>query len=246
MQNNQFKITSLSLLFLFGASINSFCQAFLRDIEVADSLFEEKKFTESLEIYKAIHETGEYASPAMLLKMAYINEGLGDDSGALYYLNTYYLQTINDKVFVKMEEIADQNNLKGYEYADQDWFFNIYYKYYYHLIIALSTVAVFMFLMVLYQKIKQGKKAYSSGFGLLIVVALLFMIVNFGTEYKQGILTKNNSYIMGAPSASADVLDISKAGHRVKILGQEDIWVKILWDDHIGYIKNTYIKQLFF
>lgn len=246
MQNNQIKIISLFSLFILVGSISSFGQAFLRDIEVADSLFEEKKFTESFEIYKAIHEIGEHASPAMFLKMAYIREGLGDESGALYYLNTYYLQTKNEKVFVKMGELANQNNLKGYEYGDQDWFFNIYYKYYYHLLLTLFAIMLSILIVVVYKKIKNGKRTYYGGLGISIAAVILFFLVNFGREYNKGVLIKNDVYIMSAPSASADVLDISKSGHRVKILGQEDVWLQIQWDNQIGYIKNTYVKQLFF
>jgi len=246
MQNNQFKIISLFLFLIFTSSISVFGQVFSRDIEVADSLFYQKKFTESFEIYKAIHETGEYASPAMLLKMAYIREGLGDEGGALYYLNTYYLQTTNDKVFDKMEELADQNDLRGYSRGDRDWFLNIYYKYYYHLLTLLGLITFSLFGFVLFKKLKNGTRMYYGGFGVLASATLLFVMLNFGGEYKRGILTKDNSYIMTAPSASADVLDVSKAGHRVKIIAEQDVWLKIEWGDQIGYVKNNYIKRLSF
>lgn len=246
MQNNQFKIILLFLVLVFTSSITALGQVFLRDIEVADSLFKEKKFTESFDIYKAIHETGEHASPAMLLKMAYIREGLGDEAGALFYLNSYYLQTTNDKVFEKMEQLADENNLNGYEYSDQDWFFNIYYQYQYHILFSLLVVGLSQCTLVVYKKIVKIKKSYTVGFGLLFVIVIIFIAVNFGAEYNQGILVKNNSYIMSAPSASADVLDVSKAGHRVQILGTEDVWLKIQWGNQIGYIKDIYVRQLNF
>lgn len=246
MQNNQFKIISLFLFLIITTSTHVFPQAFARDIEVADSLFHEKKFTESFDIYKAIYETGEHASPAMLLKMAYIREGLGDESGALYYLNTYYLQTTNDRVFTKMEELAQQNDLQGYKWSDEDWFFNIYYKYYFHLVIVLSVLTLLLSAMLIYQKFKTGKRNYPIAFSALVIITLLIVLVNFGGEYDQGILSKDNTYIMSAPSASADVLDVSQSGHRVQILGSEDVWLKIKWNDKVGYVKNTYIKQLYF
>ena len=52
--------------------------------------------------------------------------------------------------------------------------------------------------------------------------------------------------LMGAPSAGAEVLDILKVGHRVKVLGQQDVWLEIELDNQIGYVKNTQLKQLFF
>jgi uncharacterized protein YgiM (DUF1202 family) len=246
MQNNQIKIIPIFLFLISMASFSSFGQVFSRDIEVADSLFYQKKFTESFDIYKAIHETGGHASPAMLLKMAYIREGLGDEAGALYYLNAYYLQTTNEKVFGKMEELAGQNDLKGYARGNRDWFLNIFYKYYYQLLTLCGVIALSLFAFVLFKRLRDSKRMYYGGVGVLASTILLFVMLNFGGEYKQGILTKDNSYIMSAPSSSADVLDVSRAGHRVKIIAEEDVWLKIQWGNKIGYVKNNYIKRLSF
>ena len=51
---------------------------------------------------------------------------------------------------------------------------------------------------------------------------------------------------MGAPSAGAEVLDILKASHRFKVLGQQGVWLEIELDNQIGHVKNTQLKQLFF
>jgi hypothetical protein len=52
----------------------------------------------------------------MLLKMAFVKEGLGDYSNALYYLNLYYLKTYDKKVLKKMENLAERyHKLEGYE-----------------------------------------------------------------------------------------------------------------------------------
>ena len=43
----------------------------------------------------------------MLLKMAYIQEGLNHVGQALYYLNLYYLASKDKSVLGKMEELAN-------------------------------------------------------------------------------------------------------------------------------------------
>ena len=43
----------------------------------------------------------------MLLKMAYIQEGLEQYPEALYYLNLYYNQNPSKKVLAKMETLAE-------------------------------------------------------------------------------------------------------------------------------------------
>jgi uncharacterized protein YgiM (DUF1202 family) len=65
-----------------------------RELVKADSLFEQKKYTESFDLYEQILDEEQLASPKMLLKMAFIKEGLGDYSRALYFLNVYYQKVI--------------------------------------------------------------------------------------------------------------------------------------------------------
>ena len=65
-------------------------------LAIADSLFEARKYTESFKIYQEIHGQNQ-GSPSMLLKMAFIKEGLDDYPAALYYLNQYYLFTSNER-----------------------------------------------------------------------------------------------------------------------------------------------------
>jgi len=95
IQNLNFKNIILIKLIVLLTFTNVLAQENEKDIELADSLFNQQKYTQSFEIYNRILKTDNLTSPAMLLKMAYIKEGLGDYSNALYYLNLYYLQTHN-------------------------------------------------------------------------------------------------------------------------------------------------------
>ena len=106
------KIQSGNLVFgisifisLLIVSTNGFGSGSEQQLIHADSLFEANKYTESFEVYNTVLEQGDY-TPGMLLKMAFIKEGLGDVSGAMYFLNQYYNLTSNKKVLAKLEEIA--------------------------------------------------------------------------------------------------------------------------------------------
>src|SRR5688572_32178846 len=117
MQRQVLKIlfTIQCLSYFFGAQgqITSF------RLQQADSLYEKKQYTQSLEHYQAILERKEY-TPSMLLKMAYIEEGLGRVGQALYYLDLYYLATNDKFVLEKMEELSTKFNLKGYENRSEE------------------------------------------------------------------------------------------------------------------------------
>jgi len=90
---------------LLSTSLQTFSQPESDVLNKADSLFTAHKFTQSFELFDSIYRHKK-ASPAMLLKMAYIKEGLGDFTLAQYYLNEYYLATNNDLALTKMEKLS--------------------------------------------------------------------------------------------------------------------------------------------
>ncbi len=210
----------------------------------ADSLFTQQQFTQSFELYDSIYRYAGEASPAMLLKMAYIKEGLGDVTSAQYYLNEYYLATANEQALQKMEDLAETNELEGYEHNDITFFFNLYYKNYNWLVIGLIVICLTLFALLVYQKIKFRHPAPVNTFLLLALLTGLFILVNFGKDYNRGIIIKNNTFIMAAPSAGANLLDVTGKGHKVVVSGRQDVWYKIEWQGQEGYIKAKNVKLL--
>ena len=49
---------------------------------------------------------------------------------------------------------------------------------------------------------------------------------------------------MDGPSAGASVVDVVGDGHRVEVLGKNDVWLKIRWDDDVAYVKETAIRPV--
>lgn len=246
MQNNTLKIISGIIISVFLISFSSQAQQLTEDLQVADSLFEAGKYTESFGIYEAILETGEQVSPAMLLKMAYINEGLGDTPEALYYLNLYYLKTSNDQALSKMELLARDSKLKGFDKSDVDVFANFFYKNFNMLIVVLAAITLIVFGLYMYRMKLSYEKPYFAAITLVILLAALFYTTNFGKLNNQAIIVEPGAYIMSAPSAGSDVLDTPVKGHKVKTLSIEDVWTQIEWDNGVGYIKSSFLKKLYF
>ncbi len=44
---------------------------------------------------------------------------------------------------------------------------------------------------------------------------------------------------MNGPSAGASVISIVRDGHRVQVLGKEDVWLKVQWGEGVAYIKEN-------
>lgn len=218
----------------------------LQKLEHADSLFEVKKYTESFEIYDYLLEAEKNSSPAMLLKMAFIREGLGDYSGALYYLNTYYLKTAERRVLRKMEEMAGKRGLEGYAFTDFDFFLTNFYKYYNLIIYALLAFSILMLALVYRLKIQLNQSPIVPAIFILISLTALFYTLNFGRDYHRAIVGASDTYLMSGPSAGSEVVDILEKGHRLSYSSKEDVWVKVKWKDNTVYIKEDKLRYLHF
>ncbi|GAA0890371.1 hypothetical protein GCM10009122_00490 [Fulvivirga kasyanovii] len=212
----------------------------------ADSLFLSKKYTESFDIYQHLLEKERLTSPAMLLKMGFIKEGLGDYTNALYYINLYYLQTADRKALDKMEELAKARDLQGYGYGDFDFFKTVFFKFFDTIVIVLLALALMLVAVMVYRKKKYNRKPVVAGVFAIITLALLFYTLNFGRDYHKAIITQSNTYIMDGPSAGAEVVAIVGKGHRLPVKGQKDIWTQTEWNGQTVFIKEDKLKKISF
>jgi uncharacterized protein YgiM (DUF1202 family) len=211
-------------------------------LKKADSLFSAAKYTEARELYAGIYQDGQ-ASPAMLLRMAFIEEGLDNYPEALFYLNRYYSMTANKKALEKMQEIAGDYELSGYEYSDMDFFLNLVHQYQWS-VLGLLTALTLLALAFVY-RIKQRKEspAIPVFFELVLLVMLALVINNFFIKPK-AIINQDQTLLMSGPSSASEPVDVIQRGHKVSILEENELWVKINWEDGEGYIRKNRIKPI--
>lgn len=215
-----------------------------QSLSTADSLFDQKKYTESFKIYEDILDQKQQASARMLLKMAFIKEGLGDYSTALYYLNLYYLKTSDKNARSKMKDIAEENNLSGFVIDDSAFFLNLLNKYQTPIIISIFLVCLFFLSFILYKKYKTENRPVVSLLFLTAMLVLLFYFINYGTVNNDAIIIENHAYLMSGPSSGSDLIEVIKKGHRVKTFEEHGPWLEILWNGEKAYIKKDKVKKL--
>ncbi len=203
-----------------------------------DSLFKSGKYTESFQEYQTLLEIYEQYTPQMLLKMAFIKEGLGDYTNTLYYLNLYFLEKADRDVIQKITTLATEHNLNGYKMSDNEYFSALFRQYYFYVFggfLAISLLLLFMMIL----KNKKQKEALAPGLLLLTLTAIFFFTGNIFLNQDKAIIAKNNTLMMNAPSAGASLLKKLKSGHRVEILDKEDIWYKVSLNNREGYIRDS-------
>jgi hypothetical protein len=195
-----------------------------------------------MDFYRSILEQREY-TPAMLLKMAYIEEGLQQTGRALYYLSLYYQVTKEAGVLEKMDELAAKYRLEGYARSDSDRFMTFYYDHHYKITLVLAALLVFIISFTFYVKRKSGKPLVPLIVFMFAAVGFL-VHVNWGEERVSGIVGESQTYLMSGPSSGATVVGVIDGGHKVKVLGQHDVWIKIEWHGQAAYIKESSLLPL--
>lgn len=237
MQSRVLKIVKLSLIVLFFP-ITLLAQSNNPLLVRGDSLFQQKRYIQSLELYQKLFEDHRY-TPAMLLRMAYVEEGLNNVSRSAYYLNLYYLATQDEDVLYKLEELATKNRLEGYATDEIDGLRTFYLTHRNLITYVLLFIAVLTMAVAVTQKFVVKNKPVGEFVALCIVSVLFILHISQQSMWAKAIIAKNNTYVMNGPSAGASVLAIVRDGHRVEVLGTEDIWTKVSIAGSQGYVRTS-------
>lgn len=244
MQNGYLKIVAVALLTVLAAAVAepAVAQVTSHRLRTADSLFAAGRYTQSFDHYEAMLARNEY-TPAMLLRMAYIKEGLGETGLAMYYLNRYYRATHDDAVVGKMDELARKHNLVGYASSNGDmWAF--YRTHRDSIGMTLSCIILVLFALTVYTRQRLKIRPVISFSFLTFFVLVLAAHFYFGADQAVGVITQPRTYVMSGPSAGADVVDIVGGGHRVHILDRRDVWLKVEWNDRVAYVKEGALRDI--
>jgi tetratricopeptide (TPR) repeat protein len=233
-----FFLVKLPLIFLLILqSINS--QADTGRLFSADSLFQSKNYQEALVIYESILNEEQAYSPAMLLKMAFISEGMGDYPKTILYLSKYYEHNPNPQIPSKIKELTNQNSLIGYSMSDREQFFSILTDNG-HLITSVLGLLLILSLIALVLKGFKAGYAVAS----LFLIGLVALSNNFLKKPETGIITGSPSLVMDHPSAGGNLIRQVASGHRVVIKSSVDIWYKVEWGDQTAYIRKNQVTKI--
>lgn len=238
------KLFLFFLVFSLSLCLSTYSEANERTLLQADTLFEQGNYTEALAIYTDFFEKQEQTSMQMLLKMAFIHEGLEQYAEALYYLSLYYRQRPSFEGLAHMEALAQRASLRGYEYTELDFVRAFYHRYFEEISLLFLSIGLVCFVVLLYGAFKAWHIPRHYPILLLTFLIIAFSIIVFTKQPPKAIISKNQTYLMEAPSAAAKVSKIINKGHKINILGKQDVWYKLLWNGNTVYIHQNNLNLI--
>jgi len=212
-------------------------------LQKGDSAFAARQYRLALQQYQVVEKAG-FGSPAMLLKMAYIHEGLSQVAPSLRYLSLYHARTGDPAAEQKIQTLAEKNQLNGYQLTDGEKLRQLVAKQKMSISILLVTLVVALAGLISFQKFRRNQ-ANRAIISLLVVGCLALawnQYANRPTQY--GILNGTTNYLMNGPSAGAGLMSIQKDGHRVKIIGRQDVWLAVVWNSKTVFIRENQLLTL--
>ncbi len=224
---------------LFVSLLSSSFAQTKEQISMADSLFINQKYTEAFDIYEEIFLAGNI-SESMFLKMAFIKEGLGDYVQSLYYLDQYYNLTADKSVLLKMQELAEENGLGGYDVGDKDFFMNFLNLYRSEIQIGLLVICVFL-LVFSYQSKKKNHLPVGVPVLQVLLLAVLLIVSNDWLQ-KDTEIIQIPTLLMSGPSAGSEPIGWVVEGHKIEVLDRSEVWTKISWKNEEAYIRNSKLQ----
>lgn len=208
-------------------------------LKKADSLYKAENYTGAEVLYEQNLPKIKNPSNQFFLKLASIKEKKGDFLKTLYYLNKAYEQNPNEKILAKLNEMATLHEVKGYELSDFNFLILFYKQYSGFLVALLLLLGIYIFVILFIKKYKSNYIPVNQKVFLIVYLMGISLLLNLPDRYHQGIINHDGVLLRSEPSAAAQIEEIIDKGHRLNVLGGNDIWKRVYWNDKFLYLKES-------
>lgn len=214
-------------------------QVDVNPLKVADSLYKSENFDGAELIYEQNLQKLDKPSDILFLKLASIKERKGDFLKTLYYLNKAYELSPSEKILARLNEMAIFHELKGYELSDFNFLILFYKQYSGFLVALLLILGIYIFVILFIKKYKSEFTPLNQKVFFFLYLLGVSLLLNLPDKYHQGIINRNSVLLRSEPSAAAPIEMSVDKGNKLNVLGGNDIWKRVYWNDRFLYIKES-------
>ncbi|WP_353720082.1 SH3 domain-containing protein [Dyadobacter sp. 676] len=190
-------------------------------------------------LYKKNFNLTEKNSQALLLKLAFLAEKTNNYTDCLFYLSKLALVQPSRHLFEKMDKLAKEQNLSGYEFDDYNYFIIFYRKYGDYIPILLLTLGTYIVVIMVTKTRRKEPILQIHKVSIVVYLLALLGILNVPSLYQTCIIVNENTFLRDEPSSAAGVVERVGKGHKLTIIGSVDHWDRVIWNNRIVYIRKS-------
>ena len=208
----------------------------------AEALFAQGNYAAAAPRYRAQIWRQQQVSPRLLLRMAYIQHQLGHYAAELLYLNMALARQPRLSTWQQLVALAQRQRVVGYPSTWQQDVRVQVQRYYYPMLQGLLSVAVLIAVGLLLRRGRTSRGAWLAfGLYLLGTGAYLYWLRPTPT----GIVARSGVALMAGPGAGAAWLSTAAPGDRLPVLGRQDIWLRVRWQERVAYVRaaDTFVIE---
>ncbi|RPD47817.1 hypothetical protein DNI29_10270 [Hymenobacter sediminis] len=198
-------------------------------------MFEKGRVEQAYPLYRRAREQQGIQSVRQLLRMAYVQEGLGHYPAALYYLSLAQAWQPRYATWQKMVELAQEHRLTGYPNTWRQNLAITVQRYYYRLLQGLLVLAVVGGTLLVIRR-RTADRAWWTAYAMYLLAVGMFL--NLLSPGRVGLVARTRAPLMAGPSAGSAWLTTATAGDRFEVKGQQDIWYRVHWQGRDAYIRR--------
>ena len=167
--------------------------------------------------------------------MAYAQQQLGHYPAALLYLSMAQARQPRVRTWQQMASLAAQHRLVGYPNTWQQELRVQAQRYYYPGLQALLAGAVVAAVGLLLLR-RWGRGLWVAYGAYLLLLATYLHLLR---PAPAGLVSRAGAALMAGPGASAAWLSTAALGDRLPVLGREDIWYRVQWQQRVAYVRAS-------
>ncbi|MGI4974791.1 MAG: hypothetical protein ACRYGH_38085 [Janthinobacterium lividum] len=208
----------------------------LANAQRADSLFEQGQFGAVLPLYRAQIWQRRQVSAQLLLRLAYAEHQQTHYAAELLYLNMAQARQPRLGTWRQLAALAQRQRLVGYPTTWQQDARVQMQRYYYPVLQGLLSAAVLVGAGLLLRRGRTSRGGWLAyGLYLGATGAYLGLLQPLPT----GIVARAGTALMAGPGAGAAWLSTAAPGDRLPVLGRQDIWLRVRWQERVAYVRAT-------
>jgi hypothetical protein len=202
--------------------------------QLADSLFAQGQYAAVLPLYRAQIWQKRQLSPQLLLRLAYAEHQESHYAAEMLYLNMALARQPRLSTWRQLVALAQRQRLVGYPATWQQDVRVQVQRYYYPVLQGLLSLAVLLAVGLLLRRGRTGRSGWV-GYSvyLLAVGAYLWLLQPVPT----GVIARSGTALMAGPGAGAAWLSTAAPGDRLLVLGRQDIWLRVRWQERVAYVR---------